>query len=122
MTEGGRTEAAIGGDRLGGNAMRGGGAQGGSPATKGCVYTKGGTCSRHGPGAKLHWKPVKVRNPAPGGKKTTKQYYYTCDIGPKGGALRQPRLSFRAKLEEDNPRIEDNNTQTISTTTPSLGK
>ena len=74
------------------------------------------------PGAKLHWKPVKVPNPEPWGKKTTKKYYYVCDIGPRGGILRQPRLSFRAKLEEDNPRSEDNNTHNISTTTPSLGK
>ena len=49
---------------------------------------------------------MKVPNPAPGQKKTTRHYYYVCDVGPGGRVLRQPRLSFRATVKEDNPTVK----------------
>ena len=91
------------GDRTRDVGVRSGGLPGRSPTTrKKCEYKKGGVCSIHGPGARLTWKPVRVPNPAPGEKKTTRLYSYVCEVGPGGGALRQPRLSFRASLKDDN--------------------
>ena len=83
---------------------------------------EGGVCVRHGQGARLCWKPVKVPNPAPGQKKTTRHYYYVCDVGPGGRVLRQPRLSFRAIIKEENPKEQEDNTKGAFDTTPTAGK
>ena len=49
----------------------------------------GSTCSVHGPGAKLKWKPAKGR--PIGGKQ--REYYHECDIGMGTRRLRQPSLT-----------------------------
>ena len=73
-----------------------------------CVYRRGGVCEKHGPGAKLYWKPLNKPAPGPGGKMVTRHYYYSCDVGPRGrGRLKQTTLSFRKTTPtrpEDNPR------------------
>ena len=64
--------------------------------TRGCVYSKGGVCGQQGPGAKLCWKPVPVeeRVPGPGGRLVTREYFYRCEVGPRGSGLRQSMISF----------------------------
>ena len=66
------------------------------PSTGPCVYKKGGVCSLHGPGARRRWKPVRTREVGADGAvrmKTTRLYYYECDVGDKG-VRRQNKLSF----------------------------
>ena len=99
--------ADVGGPaNLGGNSGR--------PGLRGrgddCVYRRGGDCTRHGPGAKLYWKPLRPPVAGPDGVLKTRKYYYSCDIGPRGrGRLRQQRLSFRKTTpeDEDNPDKDD---------------
>ena len=68
-----------------------------------CTYLRGGTCTTHGPGAKLHWRPRPRPSPGPGESKTYKEYYYACDVGPEGGRrLRQTRLSFLDNTRNNN--------------------
>ena len=57
----------------------------------------------------------------------TRDYYYSCDIGPHGrGRLRQQKLSFRKTTPEDNPVVEDSGPGEKNfddfDTTPSVGK
>ena len=69
-----------------------------------CVYTQGGVCKLHGPGAQLRWKPRRKTTVAEDGVKKTnigREYFYTCDLAPQGGGrLRQSRLSSFVKHEE----------------------
>ena len=96
--------------------------RGRSPKRGKCTYRRGGVCVEHGPGAKLCWIPMKVPNPAPGEKKTTRHYYYSCDVGPRGKVLRQTRLSFGAVRKEDNPRRQEDSTNGDFENTPTAGK
>ena len=64
-----------------------------------CVYAAGGVCETHGAGAKRYWRPrgsSRVRGVGGSGRKIPeREYYYQCDLGPRGGRkLWQSRLSF----------------------------
>ena len=48
----------------------------------------------YGPGAKWKWRPVPVKNPGPGGRRSTKEYYWKCDVNLRGKGLRQTKISF----------------------------
>ena len=64
---------------------------------------EGGTCTTHGPGAKRHWRPRDRPTAGPGVRRTYKEYYYVCDVGPGGGnKLRQTRLSFLDNTRSNN--------------------
>ena len=91
-----------------------------------CSYSKRGVCAVHGPGAKEHWRPIRDPVPGPDGKLVTRQYYWVCpkdEIGPRGGILRQSRLSFggmRRSSTNDEGNTDDSrckNTLLDSTTT-----
>ena len=86
------------------------------------MYLSGGICTTHGPGASQHWRPKKRTTPGPRGERTYREYYYVCDIGPRGrGVLRQSRLSsFVNATQED--RIGQDDTRTRGTSTPTVGK
>ena len=63
------------------------------------VYSRGGVCTLHGPGALQKWKPKgrKTIVGADGKKKTIveREYYFVCDLAPQGRKkLTQTRLSF----------------------------
>ena len=125
------------GDHVGG-ASGGGGDEGipepmmkrtpkpGLSRNKVCSYSKRGVCAVHGPGAKEHWRPIRDPVPGPDGKLVTRQYYWVCpkeEIGPRGGILRQSRLSFggmRRSSTNDEGNNDDSrckNTLLDSTTT-----
>ena len=75
-----------------------------------CVYLKGGICDQHGPGAKRRWRLRKKEtiNLVGAGVKTvmTREYYYTCDVGPGGKKNIQTRL-FPLKTAPKGRRVED---------------
>ena len=82
------------------------GPTGPSTRRQSCVYRRGGNCTTHGPGAQRYWRPLGTPRRGPRGNMVTREYYYSCDIGPRGrGRLRQARLPFRNF--EDNPSQED---------------
>ena len=69
-----------------------------------CTY-KRGVCHLHGRGARKYYQPVKVRKVGPDGevtRVTQKKAYYQCDLGQRGGGLRQPRISFMTRDSDDN--------------------
>ena len=71
------------------------GAVGGAPGTQRvCHHTKDGVCSLHGPGAKWMWRPVPVKNPVPGGKRTRKEHFWKCEVNMRGKTMKQTRISF----------------------------
>ena len=58
--------------------------------------------------------------PGPGGRLVTREYFYRCDVGPRGRGLRQTRISFGRVTEDDRrgdnrgpgeKKLEDNNTE-----------
>ena len=61
-----------------------------SASTRRCVFAKGGVCAKHGPGAKLKWRPI----PRGDGDGWTKEYYYACDLSRNDKKMKQTRLSF----------------------------
>ena len=74
------------------------GAVGGIPGSpRACQHDEKGVCSLHGPGAKWVWRPVPVKKPAPGGKKTKKEYYWRCEMNVKGKMMKQTKISFGMK-------------------------
>ena len=81
---------------------------------KDCVHTAGGVCNIHGEGARLTWKVVVKKTIGPGGrvirKKDGRKYFYVCDIGPRGHAMKQTRISFgRQPQAEDDPSLSNTN-------------
>ena len=63
------------------------------------MYSRGGVCTLHGPGALQKWKPKgrKTIVGADGKKKTIveREYYFVCDLAPQGRKkLTQTRLYF----------------------------
>ena len=40
------------------------------------------------------WRPVPVRNPVPGGKKTRKEYFWKCERNMRGKTMKQTKISF----------------------------
>ena len=74
------------------------GAVGGIPGSpRACQHDEKGVCSLHGPGAKWVWRPVPVKRPAPGGKKTRKEHYWRCEMNVKGKMMTQTKISFGMK-------------------------
>ena len=66
------------------------------------VYDEEGTCSIHGPVSKKMFKPVRVTRTGQVGlpvSVVTRKTCYQCDVGMKGGRLRQTKLSFGGVLE-----------------------
>ena len=49
------------------------------------------------------WKPIPVgwRKPGPGGKLITKEYFWRCDVGLSGRKLKQTRISFGRKDDDE---------------------
>ena len=71
------------------------GAVGGAPGTQRvCQHSKDGVCCLHGPGAKWMWRPVPVKNPGPGGRKTRKEYSWKCEVNLRGKTMKQTKISF----------------------------
>ena len=74
------------------------GAVGGIPGVpRVCIHDEKGVCSLHGPGAKWVWRPVPVKKPTPGGKKTRKEHYWRCEMNKKGKMMTQTKISFGMK-------------------------
>ena len=67
-----------------------------------CSYV-GGTCSIHGPGAKLKWKLAKDWTPA----NRTREYYYQCDTGMGSRRLSQPSISTAIRKITRKTTMED---------------
>ena len=83
-----------------------------------CHHTKDGVCDLHGPGAKWIWRPVPVKNPVPGGKKTRKQHYWECEVNVRGKMMKQTRISFRkmnSNVDRGDNKGHDGNTLTDRT-------
>ena len=102
------------------------GAEGGTirtDAMEECQHSRGGVCHLHGPGASLHWRPARRtgRGRGRGGSNGyRREYYYSCDLGPRGrGRLRQSSLSFARTTNDDNNR--DNTTSDDFTSTTHTG-
>ena len=88
--------------------VEGGPNEGGS-----CTYTEDGTCLRHGEGAMKYFRPSKkmVKGQRRGARtmKYEKEWYYSCDLTPRGGRRRQPKLTSFLKTTvkyEDNPQMK----------------
>ena len=67
--------------------------------------TRGGSVICMEGGARKYYQPVKVRKVGPDGEViriTQKKAYYQCDLGQRGGGLRQPRISFMTRDSDDN--------------------
>ena len=78
-----------------------------------CVYSKGGVCGEHGPGATEKWKPTNTIGVGKDGKKTIKngrKYFCVCDTGLGNKKLKQTMLSFQktTPVSKDNiPPVPD---------------
>ena len=83
-----------------------------------CVHTKDGTCHTHGPGAKWRWRPIPphLRTVGPDGKIKKRVYFWSCEVGTGGRNLRQSRINFGRK-EEDNDEYRRDNAGTRDTRT-----
>ena len=75
-----------------------------------CVHTKDGTCHTHGPGAKWRWRPIppNQRTVGPDGKTKKRVYFWSCEVGTGGRNLRQSRINFGRKEEDDDECRRDN--------------
>ena len=76
-----------------------------------CVHDDQGTCSIHGPGAKEMSKPVRVNRTFKNGTTRsvlTNKKWFKCELGMRGGMLRQQRLSFSAVLDAKGTGERDN--------------
>ena len=40
------------------------------------------------------WRPVPVKNPGPGGRKTRKEYSWKCEVNLRGKTMKQTKISF----------------------------
>ena len=76
-----------------------------------CEHDDNGTCSIHGPGAKKMETPVRVNRTFKNGTTrnvlTTKKWF-KCEVGMRGGMLRQQRLSFSAATDAKGTGKRDN--------------
>ena len=76
-----------------------------------CVHDTEGTCNIHGPGAKEMSKPVRVTRTFKNGNTRsvmTSQKWWKCDLGMRGGRLRQTSLSFGVVSEARGAGNRDN--------------
>ena len=76
-----------------------------------CVHDTEGTCNIHGPGAREMSKPVRVTRTFKNGSTRsvmTKQKWWKCDLGMRGGRLRQTSLSFGVVCEASRAGHRDN--------------
>ena len=76
-----------------------------------CVYDEAGVCSIHGPGAREMSKPVRVTRTFKNGTTKSgmaKKKWFQCDVGMRGGRLRQTELSFSVVLEASRAGERDN--------------
>ena len=76
-----------------------------------CVHDEDGTCGIDGPGAKEMSKPVRVTRTFKNGTTRsvmTKKKWWKCDLGMRGGRLRQTQLSFSVVLEASRAGRRDN--------------
>ena len=76
-----------------------------------CEHDDQGTCSIHGPGAKKMETPVRVNRTFKNGTTRsvlTKKKWFKCELGMRGGMLRQQRLSFNAVTDAKGTGKRDN--------------
>ena len=76
-----------------------------------CEHDDKGTCSIHGPGAKEMTTPVRVKRTFKNGTTRsvlTNKKWFRCELGRRGGMLRQQKLSFNAVTDAKGTGKRDN--------------